>query len=193
MIIRKMFQFENTHIVRGCATKRCRTSIHGHSYKVEALFESKSLDNAQMIYDFGLMKGNMQDLIESFDHSVTLWNKDDAGYIAAMKRYSDRWVELPVSPTAEQFARVIYLMVDLLLTNTVFTNGEGKITVNSIVVHETDRGYAKADSADTYSEAMGIINPNNIIFSMGVREEWGDIDLWSKILSGEQFTNPKII
>jgi 6-pyruvoyltetrahydropterin/6-carboxytetrahydropterin synthase len=193
MIIRKIFRFENTHIVRDCATKRCRTSIHGHSYKVEVLFESNSLDNAQMIYDFGLMKGNIKDLIESFDHCVTLWNKDDAGYIAAMKRYSDRWVELPVSPTAEQFARVIYLMVDLLLTNTVFTNGEGKIIVNSVIVHETDRGYAKADSSDTYSEAMGIINPNNIIFSMGVREDWSDIDLWSKILSGEQFINPKIV
>ncbi|MDR2081956.1 MAG: 6-carboxytetrahydropterin synthase [Campylobacteraceae bacterium] len=193
MIIRKIFRFENTHIVRGCSTKRCRTSIHGHSYKVEVLFESKSLDNAQMVYDFGLMKGNIKDLIESFDHCVTLWNKDDAGYIAAMKKYSDRWVELPVSPTAEQFARVIYLMVDLLLTNTLFTNGEGKIIVNSVIVHETDKGYARADSSDAYSESMGIINPNSIIFSMGVREDWGDIDLWNKILSGEQFVNPKIV
>ncbi|MDR1614123.1 MAG: 6-carboxytetrahydropterin synthase [Campylobacteraceae bacterium] len=193
MIIRKIFKFENTHIVRGCVTKKCRTSIHGHSYKIEVLFESKNLDDAQMVYDFGLMKGYMQDLIESFDHSVTLWNKDDAGYIAAMKKYSDRWVELPVSPTAEQFARVIFLMVDLLLTNTVFTNGEGKIAVNSVIVHETDRGYAKADVEDAYSETMGIINPNNIVFSTGVREDWGDIDLWNKILNSEQFINPKTI
>ncbi|MDR2635945.1 MAG: 6-carboxytetrahydropterin synthase [Campylobacteraceae bacterium] len=192
MIIRKMFRFENTHIVRNCSTKRCRTSIHGHSYKVEVLLEATTLDNAQMVYDFGLMKSGMQDLIESFDHSVTLWDKDDKGYIAAMKKYSDRWVELPVSPTAEQFARVIFLMVDLLLTNTVFVNGEGKISVNSIIVHETDRGYAKADAKDTYSEVMGIINPNNIVFSGGVKEDWGDGDLWSKITSGKKITNPKI-
>ncbi|MDR2100841.1 MAG: 6-carboxytetrahydropterin synthase [Campylobacteraceae bacterium] len=193
MIIRKVFRFENTHIVRNCATKRCRTSIHGHSYKAEALFESKSLDNAQMVYDFGLMKGSMQDLIESFDHCVSLWNKDDNGYIAAMKKYSQRWVELPVSPTAEQFARVIFLMIDLLLTNTIFTNGEGKIVIDSVIIHETDRGYAKADANDTYSEAMGIINPNNIIFSDSIREDWRDADLWNKILRGEQIINPKIV
>jgi 6-pyruvoyltetrahydropterin/6-carboxytetrahydropterin synthase len=188
-----MFKFENTHIVRGCSTKRCRTSIHGHSYKVEVLFESTTLDNAQMVYDFGLMKGGMQDLIESFDHSVTLWNKDDEGYIAAMKKYSDRWVELPVSPTAEQFARIIFLMVDLLLTNTVFVNGEGKISVNSVIVHETDRGYAKAEVKDVYSEVMGTISPNDIVFSKGVMEDWSDNDLWRKILSGKQIINPKIV
>ncbi|MDR0666415.1 MAG: 6-carboxytetrahydropterin synthase [Campylobacteraceae bacterium] len=193
MIIRKMFRFENTHIVRDCATKRCRTSIHGHSYRAEILLESTTLDNAQMVYDFGLMKGGMQDLIESFDHSVTLWNKDDEGYIAAMKKYSDRWVELPVSPTAEQFARVIFLMVDLLLTNTIFTNGEGKINVNSVIIHETDRGYAKAEAKDAYSEVMGIINLNDIVFSKSVMEDWSQGDLWNKIMHGKKITNPKVV
>ena len=36
MIIRKLFKFENAHIVRGCSTQRCRASLHGHSYKVES-------------------------------------------------------------------------------------------------------------------------------------------------------------
>jgi 6-pyruvoyltetrahydropterin/6-carboxytetrahydropterin synthase len=146
-----------------------------------------------MVYDFGLMKGGMQDLIESFDHSVTLWNKDDEGYIAAMKKYSDRWVELPVSPTAEQFARVIFLMVDLLLTNTIFTNGEGKINVNSVIIHETDRGYAKAEAKDAYSEVMGIINLNDIVFSKSVMEDWSQGDLWNKIMHGKKITNPKVV
>ena len=34
MLIRKLFKFENAHIVRGCSTERCKYSIHGHSYKV---------------------------------------------------------------------------------------------------------------------------------------------------------------
>ena len=54
MIIRKLFEFENAHIVRFCSSKRCKSSIHGHSYKVEVLLESKYLDNAGMVYDFGL-------------------------------------------------------------------------------------------------------------------------------------------
>jgi 6-pyruvoyltetrahydropterin/6-carboxytetrahydropterin synthase len=160
---------------------------------VEVFLESTTLDNAQMVYDFGLMKGGMQDLIESFDHSVTLWDRDDEGYIAAMKKYSDRWVQLPVSPTAEQFARVIFLMVDLLLMSTVFVNGEGKISVNSVIVHETDRGCAKAEDKDAYSEAMGIINLNDIVFSEAVTEDWSDSDLWSKIMHGKKITNPKVV
>ncbi len=78
MIIRKLFKFENAHVVRGCSTQRCRASIHGHSYKVEVLFESKYLDNGQMVYDFGLMKRGMKELIDSFDHGVAIWDGDDA-------------------------------------------------------------------------------------------------------------------
>ncbi|MDR3177389.1 MAG: 6-carboxytetrahydropterin synthase [Campylobacteraceae bacterium] len=193
MIIRRVFKFENTHIVRKCSSKKCRSSIHGHSYKVEVLFESDSFDNAQMVYDFGLMKTHMQDLIESFDHSITLWSKDDKGYIDAMKKYSDRWVELPVNPTAEQFARVIFLLIDLLLSRTVFTNGEGKIGINSVIVHETDSGYAQADSKDAYSDSLGVINPNDIAFSEAVKEDWRDSKLWQKILNGENIVNPRLI
>jgi 6-pyruvoyltetrahydropterin/6-carboxytetrahydropterin synthase len=193
MIIRKVFKFENTHIVRDCSSKKCRSSIHGHSYKVEVLLESDNFDNAQMVYDFGLMKTHMQDLIDSFDHSITLWSKDDEGYVEAMKKYSERWVELPVNPTAEQFARVIFIMLDLLLTRTVFVNGESTIKIDSVVVHETDNGYAKANAKDAYSEILGLISPSDILFSRAVQDDWIEANLWQKILDGEHFTNPKLI
>lgn len=193
MIIRKIFKFENTHIVRNCSTKKCRSSIHGHSYKVEVLFSSNGFDNAQMIYDFGLMKSNMKDLIEVFDHSITLWNKDDKEYINAMKKFSDRWVELPVSPTAEQFARVIFIMIDILLEATIFVNNEAKVELDSVVVHETDTGYAKADKNDAYNETFGIINPNEILFSNAVCEDFNNPNLWQDILNGKKFTNEKTV
>jgi len=44
LIIRKLFKFENAHIVRECSTLRCSKNIHGHSYKVEVLLESNYLD-----------------------------------------------------------------------------------------------------------------------------------------------------
>ena len=53
MIIRKLYEFENAHIVRLCGSKRCRTSIHGHSYRCEILLSSNFLDEAGMVYDFG--------------------------------------------------------------------------------------------------------------------------------------------
>ena len=60
MIIRKKFKFEGAHIVRNCSTKRCKTSIHGHSYKVEVFFTSNKLDNGFMILDFGLTKKHIK-------------------------------------------------------------------------------------------------------------------------------------
>ena len=67
MIIRKLYEFENAHIVRLCGSKRCRTSIHGHSYRCEILLSSNFLDEAGMVYDFGYMKLGIRELIDSFD------------------------------------------------------------------------------------------------------------------------------
>jgi len=193
MIIRKLFKFENAHIVRGCSTQRCRASIHGHSYKVEVLFESKYLDRGQMVYDFGLMKQGMKELIDSFDHAVAIWENDDAEYIESMKAHSNRWVILPVSPSCEQFSRVIFLMLDQLLRTTMMVNGERGVKLHSIIVHETETGYAQAFEEDAYSEWMGTIALDSIRFSDEVRQGWSDPELWEKILSGEVFVNPETV
>jgi len=190
MIIRKLFKFENAHIVRGCSTVKCRSSLHGHSYRVELLFESNFLDNGQMVYDFGLMKQNMKALIESFDHAIAIWNGDSKEYIEDMKKHSHRWVELPVSPSAEQFSRVIFIMIDKLLNQTSTSNGEKNVTLNSVIVHETQTGYAQCFKEDAYSELMGIIELEDILFSQEIKNGWGDFELFEKLKQGESFINP---
>lgn len=193
MIIRKLFKFENAHIVRGCSTQRCRASLHGHSYTVEVLFESRYLDHGQMVYDFGLMKQGMKALIDSFDHAIALWDGDDEEYIATMKQHSNRWVQLPVSPSAEQFSRVIFVMMDVLLGLTDSVNGEQGVQLHSIIVHETQTGYAQCFREDAYSVVMGRLDVEKMIFSDEVREGWGDPLLWEKIKRGERFINPKSV
>jgi len=190
MIIRKLFKFENAHIVRGCSSVMCRSSVHGHSYKIELLFQSNFLDNGQMVYDFGLMKKNMKALVESFDHSITLWNEDNIEYVEDMKKYSLRWVELPVSPSAEQFSRVIFLMIDRLLHLTSSVNGEKEVKLNSVIVHETATGYAQAFKEDAYSKNMGEIDLDKIVFSDEIKNSWTDNGLWEKVKKGESFLNP---
>ena len=190
MIIRKLFKFENAHIVRGCSTIKCRSSVHGHSYKVELLFESNFLDNGQMVYDFGLMKQNMKDLVESFDHAIALWNGDDAEYLRDMKKHSARWVELPVSPSAEQFSRVLFVMIDKLLSLTSTINGEKEVKLHSVIVHETDTGYAQCFETDAYSKEMGDIDLREILFSEQIIQDFKDTRLWEKVLSEEEFLNP---
>jgi len=191
VIIRKLFKFENAHIVRDCSTVRCSENIHGHSYKVEVLLESNYLDHGQMVYDFGLTKLAIKELIDAFDHAITLWSGDDPAYIQAMKTHSKRWIELPVSPSAEQFSRVIYLMVERVLACTQMQNGERDVQLHSIIVHETDTGYAQGFREDAYSKLMGEIKLEEIRFSPQVQQEWSDSALWSKLLEREKFYNPK--
>jgi len=191
MIIRKLFKFENAHIVRDCTTQRCSQNIHGHSYKIEILLESNYLDDGQMVYDFGLTKRHIKELIDSFDHAITLWNKDDSEYISAMKKHSTRWVSLPVSPSAEQFSRVIFLMVERVLACTGMQNGEKEVTLHSVIVHETETGYAQGFKEDAHSTLMGQIPLEDIIFSKQVKSEWSDDDLWDKLLTNTLMVNPK--
>ena len=168
MLIRKLFKFENAHIVRGCSTRRCSHSIHGHSYKVELLLEAHALDHGQMIYDFGLLKQGPRALIDAFDHAVAIWSGDDPDYIAACQRFSERWIRIPVSPSAEQFSRLFFVLIDRLLQATEMRNGEADVHLHSIIVHETETGYAQCFREDAYNPRMGLIALEGIEFSEAI-------------------------
>ena len=193
MIIRKLFEFENAHIVRFCSSKRCKSSIHGHSYKVEVLLESKYLDNAGMVYDFGLLKTYIRQIIDSFDHAITLFNQDDQSYLHEMKKYSQRWITLPINVSAENFCRVFFILIDALLKQTKMVNGEQGVNLQSIIVHETRTGYAQAFKDDAYSDILPKISLNDIEFSPAIKAEWNDIDFYDKLKNSYIFTNPKEI
>lgn len=187
MIIRKLFRFENAHVVRNCSTRRCSLSLHGHSYRVELLLTASRLDNAGMILDFGLLKGTIKELIDSWDHAACFWDRDDADYLGLIKQHSERWISMPVNPSAEQFSRVFFVMVDAVLAATEFNNGEGGVALDSIIVHETDTGYAQCWRGDAFDPGMGgIIALDQIVFSDRVREEWSDPLLWGKIVEASR-------
>jgi 6-pyruvoyltetrahydropterin/6-carboxytetrahydropterin synthase len=193
MIIRKLFKFENAHIVRGCSTQRCSQNIHGHSYQVEVLLESNYLDDGQMVYDFGLMKLSIKDIIDSFDHAITLYSGDSQEYIDDMKKHSARWIELPVSPSAEQFSRVFFLLIERILECTYMCNGEREVKLHSIIVHETQSGYAQCFRDDAHSELMGKIDLTKITFSPQIMSEWTQKNLFDDIKNQKIIKNPKIV
>lgn len=192
MLIRKLFKFENAHIVRNCTSDRCRRSIHGHSYQVELILSANRLDHGQMVYDFGLLKGVIRDLIDSFDHAICFWNQDDAGYIDACKQYSARWISLPVSPSAEQFSRVFFFLADQVLSQTKTQNGEGDVEVHSVIVHETATGYAQCFREDVMNAQMGVLTLQDIEFSEQVVQEWADPNMYEQLKQGIHFENPQV-
>ncbi len=192
MLIRKLFKFENAHIVRNCTSDRCKRSIHGHSYKVELLLKASQLDHGQMVYDFGLLKGVIKELFDAFDHAICFWQHDDEAYIEACKTFSARWVCLPVSPSAEQFSRIFFFLAQQVLASTITQNGEGDVEVYSVIVHETDTGYAQSFAEDISNLQMGELKLEDIIFSAQIQAEWSDAQLYEKLKQGLAFENPVV-
>lgn len=193
MLIRKLFKFENAHIVRGCSTRRCSHSMYGHSYKAELILQAHAFDQGQMVYDFGLLKRGARDLIDAFDHAVAIWNDDDPAYIAACQTFSERWIMLPVSPSAEQFSRLFFCLVDRLLRQTEMVNGEAEVELYSVIVHETETGYAQCFRDDIDNPNMGEIDFEKIFFSEAITSVWADPQLFEKIKRGVRLKNPSAI
>lgn len=192
MLIRKLFKFENAHVVRNCTSDRCKRSIHGHSYKVELLLKASKLDHGKMVYDFGLLKGVIKDLFDSFDHAICFWEKDDSQYIDACQTFSARWISLPVSPSAEQFSRIFFYLAQQVLQSTVTQNGEGDVEVYSVIVHETDTGYAQSFFEDIQNEQMGILSLDGIVFSEQIQIEWTNPQMYEDLKKGIKFNNPQV-
>ncbi len=193
MRIRKLFRFENAHIVRGCTTRRCSRSIHGHSYKVELILSSSGLDAGQMVYDFGLTKGMIKEFIDSFDHAITLWSGDDPEYLEDMKKWSERWVQIPLNPSAEQYARLFFVLIDRVLKQTDMVNEESDVVLERVVVHETETGYAEADREDAYGKHLAPVDLTRVIFSERVMQEWSDPEMFRALLEGKRFVNPQAV
>ncbi|MEK7233369.1 MAG: 6-carboxytetrahydropterin synthase [Elusimicrobiota bacterium] len=192
MIIRKLYRFEASHIVRNCSSDRCKFSVHGHSFRCEILLTADRLDRGQMVYDFGLLKGSVKAFLDGFDHASLFWAREAPAYLKAMKENSKRWVSLPVSPTAEQLTRVIFISVQALLDNTMKVNGDDTARVHSVILHETETGYAQCFRQDAYDASLGEIGLRDIVFSAQVKAEWPDPKMWDKLLKGVKFKNPKI-
>ena len=189
MIIRKLFRFEGAHVVRDCSSERCKKSIHGHSYIIETFLSANGLDNGQMVVDFGLLKGTVKDFIDSFDHCYSIWSKEKDEFKDFIKFHSERWIQMPVSPSAEMYSLMFFYVIDKIIKNTQFNNGEKEVSLVSVRVHETATGYAESFRDDL---KYWMWNLSDIIISKAISDEWKDPEMYDKLLSSIKFINPTI-
>lgn len=192
MQIRKLFKGEGAHIVRNCSTNRCKKSIHGHSFQIEIFLTSDKLDNGGMIVDFSLIKKSIGQWIDSFDHCMLLWRNDNPEYKEDVKKWCDRWIELPISPSAENLALYICYMINAMIEATEFNNGEGNVKCSKVIYHETATGYAEATINDFDLLPVDL----STAYSVGVLNDWSE-ELHSffrhtKESDGKYFINPKV-
>lgn len=186
MKIGRLYSFEAAHVVRDCSTKRCKYSIHGHSYKAQIILGAKGLDGAGMIYDFGLMKREIGLIIDCFDHTTILFSGDDESYKNMIKTHSTRWIELPFNASCEQIARVLFAFISRCLELTKMKNGENNVFLDSIKLNETAKGWALFEKDDLSAFPVDLAT---IITSEQVALESGNI--MKKIATNTAFENPK--
>lgn len=186
MIIRKLFRFEGSHVVRNCTTDRCSKTLHGHSYVVEVFLKSEKVDRGGMILDFSLLKRGVKDIVDSFDHTMVLWSRESEDFKNTMRQFSERVIELPMTSSAECLSIQLFYLIDKVLKNTTYKNGE-EPELYSVRVHETVTGYAEAFREDI----PGDLSLDDFIFSEAVMKDWAEKNLLEDIRNGSRFENPE--
>jgi len=173
-IIRKLFKYEMSHVVREAYTRRCSHSIHGHSYKMELCLTGEVPDIAQMVMDFSLVKKYYHTFVDSFDHAHMIWNVPSAQKeIEYIRSANERYIIAPFSSTAEMQAKMFYVFSENVL-NYLKSSGliDQSIRTDCVRVHETDTGYAefRMSTGDKFPE----IDISEIEFSDGIINEWSN-------------------
>lgn len=173
MIIRKLFKAETAHIVRKAYTNRCDQNIHGHSYKYELFLESNNLDNAGMVTDFTFVKKYFNSLFDSFDHTTVLWSKEKEEIKEFFKNNFARVIVADWNSTAELqsmfFTYICHKIITYINEKGLWTNNEKNVSINSVIVHETEGGYAKCNRSELP------VNSNELFkveFSEGIMKDW---------------------
>ena len=148
MKIRKLYRIESAHIVRDAYSQRCSHSYHGHSGVIEVFFQADHLDQAGMVYDFGAMKNTVGSFLDMFDHSIHLYCRDDSKSLEFFTEANDRYVILPVNPSAENYCVLFRDCINEILEYSTKYPGVGSIKCSGVRYHETATGYAESDAGD---------------------------------------------
>lgn len=189
MIIRKKYTCESAHIVRSCSSVRCSHSIHGHSAEIDIYLEGETLDGGGMLYDFGLMKGTVKELVDSMDHCYLLCSKDSKEFKDFIKKNCSRWIEMPFNPSAECLSMFVFAFVSDIIDMTKKQNGEDPgLRVRSVRYRETTSGWAECNKADI-DRLWRPEWSKEIVFSPGVQGDWSD-DM-KMVMNGYPVSNPQ--
>ena len=105
--------------------------LHGHNYTFEVSVTGKP-DAIGLVVDFKDVKKALDKILDLLDHSMVLQKTDPALEVLSLERI----VVLSVNPSAENLASLVF-------------NGMAQLfNVTSIVVRETEDGWARGTAVD---------------------------------------------
>jgi 6-pyruvoyltetrahydropterin/6-carboxytetrahydropterin synthase len=94
-------------------------ALHGHNWKVEVFLVGKTLDQAGLLMDFGVVKARTNEVLEEIDHK----------YLNELAAFQDR------NPSSENLACYLYERLGAIL------NGDG-VQILRVNVWESDNSCA---------------------------------------------------
>jgi len=140
--IRKKYRVEYAHQLKNAFTECCFKTIHGHSGVVELFFSSESLDQNNMVVDFGEISSKIKTyLMDMFDHALFMPNTLDKQYLDTLGEFNEKLTIVDENPTAEYFARLMFLQITELLNKG--TEPTNHWHLKKVRFHETESGYAE--------------------------------------------------
>jgi len=137
--VTKMFEFEAAHALYDY-DGLCR-NVHGHSYKLSVtVIGDISTDDKSakvgMVIDFGNLKQIVKpNIIDIFDHSILLNNKEETAYFENEKKLFKRIHIVDFQPTAENMVIHFAAIIKPLLPS--------EIKLYSLKLHETANSFAE--------------------------------------------------
>lgn len=139
--VTKEFKMEAAHKLLNSYTEKCR-NIHGHSYRIKVtLFTSEKIFNLNdegVVADFTKIKDLFQKVVDMFDHSLILHEKDPI--IPGIFKCLDLCERLQVytmnkNPTAENLAAFFaQSLSEIMKREGNCLNG---VRIKSVTVYET--------------------------------------------------------
>ena len=144
--ISKTFEIESGHMLSK-HPDLCRFP-HGHSRRVEVVFETDSLDQNDMVCDFYALKDSVRICLDKLDHAICV-NTQDSHFTQLKAAFGDRVVEFEgMDPTSEVMAKNIFDIVRARLA-ALTCNPSAKFPVRATVrvvkirLWETSRSWAE--------------------------------------------------
>jgi 6-pyruvoyltetrahydropterin/6-carboxytetrahydropterin synthase len=137
--ITKILEWDSGHRVLGHEGK-CK-HLHGHRYKAEIAVTAPELDNLGRVIDFGVIKKEVGNWIDThWDHNLLINSHDPLNYIdRSVKDWihsgKDPYIFDEINPTAENMAKILYAQAAILLHHY-------QITVIRVRLWETPTSFA---------------------------------------------------
>ena len=128
-ILKGEYSFDSAHFLAGYEGK-C-SNIHGHRWRVIAEIYGEELKQdgqlKGMIIDFGDIKKDIKKMVDDHDHALIIEkNTLKNSTLICLKEEGFNIIELPFRPTAEEFSRYFYEILE----------GKG-YSVKRVTVYET--------------------------------------------------------